>query len=88
MFDYGCCIAEECQKSIGIYDKFVFPRQLVLLLKKMKNSRFSFHGIAFYKRGFHYQVPVEKYWKQDVNQLMKRNLYALLPIQPFNYRKT
>ncbi|ACM11422.1 hypothetical protein PDJ82_22790 [Bacillus cereus group sp. TH43LC] len=88
MFDYGCCIAEECQKSIGTYDKFVFPRQLVLFIEEdEKIPDFLSMELHFTSGGFHYQVPVEKYWKQDVNQLMKRNLYALLPIQPFNYRK-
>lgn len=88
MFDYGCCIAEERQKAAGTYDKFVFPKQLVLFIEEDDQIPDSLSMELNFGNGeFNYHVPVEKYWKQDASQLIEKNLYALLPIQPFNYRK-
>ncbi|RAV00997.1 hypothetical protein [Paenibacillus sp. YN15] len=67
----------------------VFPRQLVIYLEEhsfvgdMVELRLVFPD----GQSMHYRVPTLRYWLLPPDELARRQLYALLPLQVFRWRK-
>ena len=66
-----------------------FPRQLVIFLEENKNIKERLFMILKLpdQSEIKYTVPIMKYWEYTIEELTKRKMYALLPLQVFKARK-
>ena len=65
------------------------PKQVVIFLEKNEaiEDEVSFTLKLPNGTELDYTVPVVKYWTYSTDELMKRKMYALLPLQVFQFRK-
>lgn len=67
-----------------------FPRQLVIYIEKNRNIRDQLSLNLQLPNGkvIPYEVPVMKYWEYTPEELEAKNMYSLLPLQVFKFRKS
>jgi hypothetical protein len=90
MFRYGFEKAheiyngEKCDKI-----RLEFPKQLVIFIEENENivDELSFEMVLPDGKEILYKVPTMKYWQFTVENLQKKKMYALLPLQVFKSRK-
>ena len=83
MFDYGCCIAEECQKSIGTYDKFVFPRQLVLFIEEDEKFQIFFPWNCILQAGIPLSSTCRKVLETGCQSINEKKFICLITYTAF-----
>ena len=91
MFEYGFKKAQENSivDSTSNIRTICFPNQKVIFLEENENInesvdlRILFPG----QKEFIYSVGVVKYWEFTEEELLKRKMYPLIPLQLFNLRK-
>ncbi|MDX5846550.1 hypothetical protein SIM13_26590 [Bacillus cereus group sp. BfR-BA-01233] len=89
MFQYGMAKCHEIFQSERKKITPKFPQQLVIFLEKNesipKNMEFQFELPN--REKVTYSVNVERYWDMEMEDLVKKQLYALVPLQLFNHRR-
>lgn len=89
-FEYGFRKGKEnsdrSQKGIT---KLYFPKQKVIFFEENKNIEDQLKMLIIFseKHQFLYKVDVIKYWKYSDEELIKKQMYPLIPLQLFNLRK-
>lgn len=89
MFRYGFEKGLELSKLGKRKNLIVFPKQVVLFLEQNEAIEDPLSLTVQLPNGttFDYTVPVIKYWRYTEEDLVKQKMYALLPLQVFQYRK-
>lgn len=90
MFEYGFRKGKE--NAIDEKDnikRLYFPKQKVIFFEQNKNIEDTLKLIIVFENNkeFLYQVDVMKYWEYSDEELIKRKMYPLIPLQLFNLRK-
>jgi len=91
MFRYGFEKAVE-QADISAKEKIklYFPKQIVIFLEENNNIKEALSLSLELPDGNDvlFEVPVMKYWEYSSKDLKDKKMYALLPLQVFNVRKS
>lgn len=90
MFEYGFKKGRETQ-SINLNDvkTIYFPKQKVIFFEENKNINNSLDLNIVFPSGENilYSVDVIKYWEYTEEELIRKKMYPLIPLQLFNLRK-
>lgn len=92
MFEYGFNKSKETAKKYSGYDEIktlYFPKQKVIFFEENKNIEECLKlKIVFpNNQEYIYSVDVIKYWDFTDEELIKRKMYPLIPLQLFSLRK-
>ncbi len=89
MFEYGFHKARELASFEEDEETVVFiPEQIVIFVEEHESIRDELKMKLVFPDDIElvYRVPVIKYWQFDLEQLLSRKLYPLLPLQIFKLR--
>ena len=90
MFEYGFRKGKE--NAVDHKDnikRLYFPKQKVIFFEQNKNIEDTLKLMIVFgnDKEFLYEVEVMKYWEYTDEELIKRKMYPLIPLQLFNLRK-
>lgn len=91
MFEYGFRKGKEnANEGEENIKRLYFPKQKVIFFEENKNIEDSLKLIIVFEndREFLYEVDVMKYWEYSDEDLIKKKMYPLIPLQLFNLRKS
>lgn len=90
VFQYGFCKAvESIDMTSGALKVAEFPKPFVIFIEENNNIKgpLSLTLKLPDSKEVKYTVPVMKYWEQSAQNLTKKKMYLLLPLQVFKVRK-
>lgn len=91
MFKYGLekALSKISFNKDSLDPAVTFPKQLVIYLEQNNNiaDRLTIHINLPAQHVINYTIPIMKYWEHHIEDLYQHQLYALLPLQVFQYRK-
>ncbi|WP_455543654.1 hypothetical protein [Intestinibacter sp.] len=90
MFEYGFRKGKENSEiADDSIRKLYFPKQKVIFFEENKNIQDTLELLIVFseEQKFLYKVDVIKYWHYTDEELIKKKMYPLLPLQLFNLRK-
>ena len=89
MFEYGFNKAKEIATLEKNRRVLYYPKQMVIFIEENSNIEDELKITVVFPNGneVDYSVPVMKYWNYTDKDLMEKNLYLLLPLQIFKFRK-
>ena len=90
MFEYGFKKGKENSiKNLNDTKTIYFPKQKVIFFEENKNIKNSLDLNIVFPNGENilYSVDIIKYWEYTDEELIRKKMYPLIPLQLFNLRK-